>query len=199
MYGDTKEEAEWSGGRYYTKEEQDFFREKFEGDMFGFTKNKEGRQFFYGQHFESASNPKDKKNFDTSSPFNQVKFNKKKPKVEKVYQKYEPKADSNFHQDNRGFKARPNLFQTKWTAYFNTRIHNPFRIRDYKTFDKAPNKAFDQSFESAKKWFDSQTHESMTRDTMQNKDFFKILPIKQVALLLTFLFGTKKAAYAIVK
>ena len=43
MYGDTKEEAEWSGGRYYTKEEQDFFREKFEGDMFGFTKNKEGR------------------------------------------------------------------------------------------------------------------------------------------------------------
>lgn len=127
--------------------------------MFGFKNTKEGRKFWYGQHHKSASDPKDKQYFDTSSPFNQVKFNKKKPKEKKVYQKYEPKSDSNFHQDNRGFKARPDLFQsTKWmgaSAFFNTRIYNPFKIRDYKTFDKAPTKAFDQSYHSAKKWFDA--------------------------------------------
>merc|ERR1712151_1328852 len=101
-------------------------------------------------------------------------------KEKKVYKKYEAKKDSNFHSDNRGYNARPNYFQTKYMSYFWTRIHNPFRIRDWKNFDKRPDERtdFEKSFHNAKQWFDKQTHESMTRDTMSNKDFNKILPFK---------------------
>jgi len=86
-----------------------------------------------------------------------------------------------------------------WTAWVNTRVFNPFVIRDYKTFDKDPSKQIDQSFMSAKRWFDSQTHESMTRRSMQNKDFKNMIPIKAVAFFFTFLFGTNKAVCSLVK
>jgi len=39
----------------------------------------------------------------------------------------------------------------------------------------------------------------MHRDTMQNKDFFSVLPLKRVAFWLSVLFGTKKVAYLAVK
>ena len=74
--------------------------------------------------------------------------------------------------------------------------HNPFRIRDYKNFDKPEGQ--DQSFESAKKWFDERTHESMTRRPLEDKEFKKVLPMKNVIMGLMFLFGTNKAVCRVI-
>ena len=70
---------------------------------------------------------------------------------------------------------------------------NPFLIRDWKKLrsDYVPSE-LEKSFEDAKKFFDSQTHESMTRDTIKNKDFYKIFNLKKAAMVLGFLFGTNK-------
>ena len=51
----------------------------------------------------------------------------------KIYDKYEPGKDSNFHSDNWGFNARPDLFKSKWFAYYHIITKNPFRIKSYKT------------------------------------------------------------------
>lgn len=70
--------------------------------------------------------------------FNKFKFGRKTAfiKKEKIYAKYEAKEDSNFHMNKRGYFARPDLFQTKYTSYFWSKIYNPFVIRDYSNFDK---------------------------------------------------------------
>ena len=68
--------------------------------MFGFKKKgkQTGDKSWTDWHSKSASNPNDPDNFDTESIFNEFKFGRHRPKKEKkVYQKYEPKKDSNFH------------------------------------------------------------------------------------------------------
>ena len=164
-----------------------------DGDMFGQGRNQHWKS-------QSASNPDDPDNFDTNSMFNRFKFGRKTAfnKKEKTYKKYEADKDSNFHKSKRGYNARPDLFQTKYTSYFWTRIYNPFVIRDYANFDKEPTSKSEKRYAEAKKHFDEQTHESMTRKPMKNKDFKKVLPIKGVAVILTVLFGTNKAVCAYV-
>jgi hypothetical protein len=119
-----------------------------EGDMFGWGKN-------HHQSSSSASNPNDKRYYDPDSMFNRAKFHGKRifSKKPKDYGKYIPKEDSNFHQQNRGTNARPDLFSHKYMGWFYMFAYNPFKIRNYKTFDKAEGQ--DPMFESAKKWFDS--------------------------------------------
>ena len=105
MYGDTKAEEEWRGG--YTQEEEDFYKKHMDGDMFGF---KDGKYSKKGWKGKSASNPNDKEYFDPHSIFNKFKFSRKIKKEKKVYEKYTPGEDSNFHSNNRGFNARPDYF-----------------------------------------------------------------------------------------
>lgn len=112
--------------------------------MFGF---KDGKYSKKGWKAKSASNPNDPEFFDPHSIFNKVKFAKKAKKEKKVYEKYTPGKDSNFNQNNRGFNARPDYFGgNSWKSSFYTRIFNPFKIKDYKNFDKGPSGEFEKSF-----------------------------------------------------
>mmetsp|Transcript_18728 Transcript_18728/g.32016 ORF Transcript_18728/g.32016 Transcript_18728/m.32016 type:complete len:81 (+) Transcript_18728:713-955(+) len=78
--------------------------------------------------------------------FNKFKFSRDRtPKPKKEYAEYKPGEESNFSKKKRGFGARPDLFQA-WHSFFTIRQHNPFRIRDYETFDKEPQSEMDKMF-----------------------------------------------------
>jgi hypothetical protein len=105
-----------------------------DGDMFDI---KEGKYSKKGWKGHSASNP-DNEYFDPNSIFNKFKFSRKIKKEKKTYQKYQPGEDSNFNTNNRGFNSRPDIFANGWKSVLYVRVFNPFRIRNYKTFDKSP-------------------------------------------------------------
>ena len=138
--------------------------------------------FGYGKHdgsfhtwkAKSASRPDDPEYWDGDSMFNKWKFGyaKRKPREKKTYKKYTPGEESMFNNQNRGFNADEDMFRKKgnaseWAAW----KYNPFRIRNYRWHQV--NNDFENSYYSALNDFDSQTHESMTREPMKNKDFVK--------------------------
>ena len=60
-------------------------------------------------------------------------------------------------------------------------------------------KQLNHEFESAKSWFDSQTHESMTRKPLDTEDVKKMVDPKKVIGACLLSFGAKKAVDVIVK
>lgn len=56
-----------------------------------------------------------------------------------------------------------------------------------------------ESFESAKKWFDSQQHESMTRKPLNNDEVKKMLDPKKVIFACLLISGVKKTVDRLVR
>lgn len=95
------EEKAWGGGKG-TPFEEDFNRQEAERHGYEYRQNPKYGHWEYSR--KSASNPDDEEHFDRESMFNRFKFTRQNTKKEKkVYEKYEPKEDSNFHNSRRGF------------------------------------------------------------------------------------------------
>ena len=162
--------------------------------------NPHGTKSNHRQWARSASDPNDSEYFAANSMFNRAKFYGKKifSKKPKDYGKYKPREDSNFSAKNRGFYARPDYFAgNSWRSWLWIRALNPFKIQDWKNFDNPAAK--DPIFEACKKWFDQQTTESMTKQPLKDREFKKVLPFRNIAFVLAFLFGTNKAVCKVVR
>ena len=62
-----------------------------------------------------------------------------------------------------------------------------------------PNQTFEKMFRQTKNQFDSEAQESLNRQTLKNSDFKKMLPLKNVIFVFTFLYGSNCAVNFYVK
>ena len=99
----------------------------------------------------------------------------------------------------RGYK-QDDLLQS-WQAYFMG--FNPFAIGEADDFrkqmGKKPVSKFEMDFEEAKRMFDSETHESMTRKPIKTKDLPKIMNPAKVVLATLLITGMKKSVDRLVR
>ena len=105
-----------------------------------------------------------------------------------------------FHESNRGY-TQEDLAQS-WEAYF--RGYNPFKIREADAYRKQMSgwkkySKLDANFEDAKRKFDSETQESLTREHIKTKDVVKMVKPVRVIVACFLISGFGKIVKRLVR
>ena len=70
-----------------------------------------------------------------------------------------------------------------WRAWSYGFHFSMFKIKDFNEYrGGSAFSTYDFDYESCKKWFDSRTHESMTRERIKDKDAFKMMRPARIIL-----------------